>query len=190
MKLVLTVALLLLSLSAFSKTVSKKQLAAEYFLNLANASSVQSFTHDQCYPRPDTSSCVKTVCDKLGPFGCDDQSEIKNVASMCSGNWGGECVQTTCGSLSSFDCDDLSELKEIALSCSQVFGNSCSRFFTKRLSTFEHDDRSEMVKINTQCKNVSPEIIDCAQYVCSKQSSFACDDFNELSDTIKSCSGH
>lgn len=189
MKSFFIITALLLSFSTFAKPLTKQQLSTEFYKNLLNPSDLTVPPRDQCYPRPDITSCVKTICDKLSPFACDDESEIKEVAQMCRGNFGGDCIQTTCSNIPRWDCDDMDELKEISQSCMQVYGNSCVQFFTSRIPVFNHNERSEMVNINNQCKNISPEAIDCAQHVCNKLSKFSCDEFDELKDAVKTCSG-
>jgi len=189
MKSIFLITALLVSFAAHSKQATKEQLSVEYYKNLLNPIALKSISQEQCTPRPDITSCVKGICGKLSPWSCDEESELKDVANTCRGNFGGDCILTTCKNLSSFECDELSELKEVAQSCKQVYGSGCPLFFTTRLSSFEHNDRHEMVAINNQCKNVSPEILDCAQYVCSKLPASSCNEFDELTSAISTCSG-
>lgn len=182
--------LIFISLTAFGKQPTKSDLTTAFYKNILSQKVLSSSPNDQCYPRPDITSCVKTICSKLSSFGCDTEEELRDVAFMCRGNFGGNCIQETCSNLSSFECDDSNEIREIAQSCSQVYGNSCTHFYISHLSIFEHDTRDEIVNINNKCKEISPEVVECANYVCGKLSSFSCDQIGELSDTIKTCSGN
>ena len=189
MKLIFILFTLFLSLSVSSKTLSKEQLVSQFYKNLLTPTLLKATPPNRCEPRPDVGSCIKAVCDKLSPFGCDDESELKNVASICRGNFNGDCINTTCASLSPFDCDEIDELTNIARSCSQTYSNDCSKFFTSHLSVFDHDDLPEILNINNQCKNVSPEEANCAQYLCNKLSQSSCDTIAKLTDILQSCMG-
>ena len=65
-----------------------------------------------CNPEP-ARNCTDVVCEKLGQFGCDDMSEIKQVAQLCRGNYDRNCIESVCDKLGQFGCDDMNEVQAV-----------------------------------------------------------------------------
>ncbi len=136
-----------------------------------------------------SNSCVQEVCSKLLPSQCDEISELTEIAKICSKNLSGNCIHQTCLILPHYECDDLDELVTIADSCNQVIGDSCLNYFIDHISLYNRDTKAEMLDINIQCKNISPDTINCSEFVCNKLSKNSCDEVSELKDVIKTCLG-
>ena len=142
---------------------------------------------DQCYPRPDASSCAKVVCANLPAYQCDSADEIRQVTNMCKGNFGGGCVSSVIKKLPTYQTDSLYEMKDIAGYCSGVYGSGCFDFFASKLPAYQLDSRDEVFEVLTQCKNASYDVIDCAVFTCGKLPSYQCDSREELISILKSC---
>ena len=175
----------LFSTSLFANNVQQKHIDDFYAQKIL----VSIIKHDesQCYPRPDRGSCVKEFCSRLSTFGCDETIEIQNVTRACSGNYGSECLDRGCRNLSPFQCDEFNELAEITNACRNVYDSKCFDFFASKIPEFQMDERMEVIQVINQCKNVSPDVLECTKYTCSRVSPFACDEAHEISNILKSC---
>src|SRR6218665_2007892 len=108
---------LMLSLTLFSQSLYASsvtdELAFLFYKERIETNSKSFEGDDQCYPRPDASSCAKVVCANLPSYLCDSADEIKQVTSMCKGNFGGACVASVIKKLPSYQSDSLDEMKDI-----------------------------------------------------------------------------
>jgi hypothetical protein len=137
-------------------------------------------------PSRPAGGCVDVVCKKLGPFGCDDISEMERVANMCRGNFDGRCVESVCSQLGSFGCDDLSEVEHVTMVCRGGHGG-CIDTVCKRLGRFGCDDMSEIEQVARTCQGNFDG--SCIESVCKKLGPFGCDDLSEIERVARSCSG-
>ena len=62
-------------------------------------------------------SCMKTTCQLVGTFGCDDQEEIIGMTAACRGQANDECLTVSCQALGQFACDEFQEVRRIAINC-------------------------------------------------------------------------
>ncbi|MGE0632139.1 MAG: hypothetical protein AB7O96_07005 [Pseudobdellovibrionaceae bacterium] len=99
----------------------------------------------------DQTSCVDTVCKKLGPFDCDSTEELKEIGAICRGNFGGTCVDEVCKKIGPFDCDSAAEIKPIGRACVGNHDMSCFEATCKRLGPFDCDDTEEVVEVLNIC---------------------------------------
>jgi len=175
----------LISTSLFANE-SRQNLVDDFYSQKTLASIIKNDC-GQCYPGPERGSCLKEFCSRLSTFGCDETIEIQNVTRACSGNYGSECLARGCRNLSSFQCDEFIELAEITNACRNVYDSKCFDFFASKIPEFQLDERIEVVQVITQCKNVSPDVLECTKYTCSRLSPFACDEAHEISNILKSC---
>ncbi len=170
----------------FSSALSASEVSNEFYKNLLYGN-ISKHSDDQCYPQPDRGSCVKEFCSRLPSWGCDSAEEIQKVTKACSGNFGNACLVKACSKLSTFERDDFNELSEIAIACKNVYGSSCLDFVSSKVPAYQIDDRAEVINVLNQCKSTSPEVLECAKYTCSRLSSFACDEVDEISKILRDC---
>lgn len=178
---------LVLSSQALFASSEVDQLSFLYYKNKLNDFEKSIEGEDQCYPRPDSSSCAKVICGKLPSYMCDSPDEIKQVTTMCRGNYGGDCVARVIKQLPSYQSDSLDEMKDIANQCSGVVGSRCFDFLASKLPAYQLDNRDEVFEILGQCKNASYDVVDCAVFTCDKLPSYQCDSRDELINVLKSC---
>ncbi len=178
---------LVLSSQALFASSEVDQLSFLYYKNKINSFEKGIEGEDQCYPHPDSSSCAKVVCANLPSYMCDSADEIKQVTTMCKGNFGGECVARIIKQLPSYQSDSLDEMKDITNQCSGVFGSRCFDFFANKLPAYQLDSRDEVFEVLGQCKNASYDVVDCAVFTCDKLPSYQCDSRDELINVLKSC---
>jgi hypothetical protein len=138
-------------------------------------------------PPQNSNQCIDIVCEKLGSFGCDQQSEITAVAAACRGV-DPTCVESTCNRLGSFGCDQMSEITDVTNTCRQVFDGRCMDVACDHLGTFGCDQMSEIKQVAALCKGRVDA--DCIQSVCQRLGSFGCDQLSELQQVAKSCGGN
>ena len=112
----------------------------------------ESEIDNYCESRPRfRKSCIDFVCEQLGSFGCDQDSEIFQVAAACNGVRGTRCLEESVSRMfSSFYVDQLSEIKPIIESCKNQDGQ-CTKYICDRLSSFACDSVEEIVQINKRC---------------------------------------
>ncbi len=157
--------------------------------------SIDQGTDPTCPPVPGTrpgSNCMQTVCTKLGTLGCDSQSELAEVAKICSTQFDGSCISDACTKRgSSLNCDDMREIQEIGLICSGQYGSACMNEVCKRMgSSLECDDIRELSEVGIACSRVNYAAIECLKFTCSRMWSTDCDDIDELSRVLNSCKGN
>jgi len=111
-----------------------------------------SFRDDCDESRPSKASCITSVCDFLGVFGCDDRNEITQVGEACRGNRDGACVKATCKYLGVFGCDDMSEVTQVAGACRGVRNTECVDTVCARLGAFGCDDLNEIKEVLQACR--------------------------------------
>lgn len=161
----------------------EKHKDARAALGLAQDADFRNCDEDR--PGSPRTSCMDSVCKKLGTFGCDDQSEIQAVGQICRGNHSGACLDSVCVRLGTFGCDDRSELEKVGAICRGVWGNGCIDSMCKRLGTFGCDDVSEIERVGGFCRGVHDS--SCIDSVCSRLGTFGCDDASELEKVAESC---
>lgn len=152
MKILVSVFAFILSLNLFAAEVPelvKEYRSLEWNQFLLNDSQDK---HDDCYPMPDRSSCVKYACSTVRTFQCDDQTEVQRVFEACRGNYGDQCLKKAISFLRNFEYDDLNEMEELAVGCRGVFDTGCVDFVCQRLGSFKCDDRQEIIAVLNQCK--------------------------------------
>ena len=113
------------------------------------ASSKAPSNVNYCPPRGP--SCIEAACDNLGRFGCDDVSEVKEVAEACRGNYDGSCLTSVCGKLGRFGCDDMHEVKQVARACVGNIDGSCFESVCRRAGPFDCDDFNEVQEVLRTC---------------------------------------
>jgi hypothetical protein len=143
-----------LSLGMAPKALSVKELVDQYYQHKdsgADFSRRNSSYRPPGYCDPVGPSCVDVACDKLGHFGCDDLSEIKEVGVVCRGNYDGSCLEAVCAKLGHFGCDDLSEIRSVARACVGNYDLSCFESVCSRLGAFGCDDVKEVEDVLKTC---------------------------------------
>ncbi len=136
------------------KTVPKKALFATP-LGIVQPNGLQSFPGAPVHcPPPNqgsSSECVDFACQKLGAFGCDDLSEIKQVGKACRGNFDSECIEFMCKKLGAFGCDDMNEIERVGKACVGNFGSGCISSVCSKLGAFGCDDMNEVEEVAKTC---------------------------------------
>jgi hypothetical protein len=171
----------------------KIQAAAEQYqvkkqLNqmiVGKAQGVVALTQFNCPPNTVSSSCVDSVCAKVGSSDCDDLDEINVVAGICKGNFNGECVDAVCAKVGSSDCDDLDEVTVVGNACKGNFNGACVDTVCSKVGSSDCDDLDEIAVVGKACKGADA---DCIESVCSKVGSSDCDDLDEIKIVAESCS--
>lgn len=156
----LTLAVFFVTATAFAtekKSLSVSDLVDQYYAQ--KKSSSRLFTHkrlppidcDPQNPYPDTQSCMDEACKRLGHFGCDDISELKEVSKACRGNYGSQCLQTVCDKLGHFGCDDMREIQSVTRACVGNYDMGCFDSICKKLGHFGCDDMREAEEVLNTC---------------------------------------
>lgn len=159
-----------------------------FYKNKISSSISKSLSdNEQCYPSPGSSSCVKVVCSNIPSYQCDEADEIREVTTMCKGNFGGDCLTGVFKKLPKYQYDELSEMADIATQCRNVYGSVCFDFVASKIPSYQLDERDEVIQVLNQCKGVYYDTIDCARFACSKLPSFKCDEADEILDVLNSC---
>ncbi len=142
--------------AAGEKTYSVKDLVDQYY----SLKEARQITTRLLSPKPSSASrycppngpaCLDVACQKLGQFGCDDMSEIKEVSEACRGNYDGSCLSSACRKLGQFGCDDMSEIKKVARACVGNRDSDCFDSVCQRLGQFGCDDFSEIDEVLKTC---------------------------------------
>lgn len=141
---------------------------------------------DEC--DDDDLSCVDVVCDRLGTFGCDSQSEVSAVLSACRGNDDGGCISSLCDRLGTFGCDSLSEVQAVAASCANNRGGECVTSVCNHLGTFGCDSQAEVTRVAEACRG--NRNADCVDAVCERLGTFGCDSESEVLQVVRECAGN
>jgi hypothetical protein len=173
-------------------------LARDYFLRSyqnRKMSFVESLNREElrqpgCDPHhqpQNPNECIDTVCTHLGQFGCDQQSEISQVADACRGV-DADCVDTACSYLGQFGCDQINEIQQVANSCRKIFDGSCMRVACTHLGQFGCDQINEIQQVGALCSGRVDS--GCIESVCQRLGQFGCDQLNELQQVAKSCGGN
>jgi hypothetical protein len=136
-----------------------KSLVSSFYLKKAmsdmdikNTLKLNSFSENHDCNDHHQTSCIDAACSHLASYECDDQSEIKEIAALCS-NVNGACINTVCSHLDSYECDDKSELREIANMCSGLHDYACIDSVCSHLASYDCDDTSELKNVIATCKN-------------------------------------
>jgi hypothetical protein len=205
MKLMAILTLFCLS-TAFAGPVSKidvkkiDALASNYFLqkyqqkkqNLFETLARVGTEHvppgcDPYNPPPNSNECVDAVCDRLGVYGCDEQSEITSVIQACRGV-DGDCVEASCKRLGAFGCDEMSEIRNVTDNCRQVFDGRCMDVVCGKLGVYGCDEMSEIRNVGEICKGRVDS--GCIESVCKRLGVYGCDEVSEIRQVAKSCGGN
>lgn len=105
---------------------------------------------DPHHPPQSPNECIDVVCNHLGSFGCDQQSEINQVADTCRGVDGG-CINSVCSRLGNFGCDQMSEIKQVGTMCAGRVDSGCIENVCQRLGNFGCDQMSELEQVTKSC---------------------------------------
>lgn len=173
--------------SQYIYAASIDDLSFIFYKNKVSSSSKSLNDNDQCYPRPDSSSCAQVVCANLPSHECDEVEEIRQVTSMCKGNFGGQCLTGVFKKLPNYQYDELDEISEIATQCRNVYGSVCFDFFASKLPSYQLDEKDEVFQVLNECRSVYYDAIDCARFTCSKLPSYKCDEADEILEVLNSC---
>lgn len=208
MRFISLVSLVLMGLGAGSAmAVSKADLdraAADYFISLAttkaelSAGAQQLMTpmaagrkvnhrcDDDQGDQGGRDSCVGAACDKLGTYGCDSTSEIREVGEACRGNRSGACMNEVCAKLGPYGCDSISEVKEVGQICRGNVNGSCMRAACDKLGPYGCDSISEVREVGEACQGASGS---CVSSVCDRLGPYGCDSISEIREVTTSCRG-
>ncbi len=174
-----------------------ESLAKDYFLNkylnkksqFMRILNVPSHTPPDCNPHhrpPNVNECIDVACDQLGSYGCDQQSEIDQVVSLCRGV-DGDCVAATCRRLGSYGCDQMSELQQVSRVCNNIYDGRCIDVVCDKLGSYGCDQMTEMNQVSAICSGRVDS--DCIQSVCQRLGSYGCDQLSEVQQVARSCGG-
>ena len=142
----------------------------------------------RCEPtQPSRASCFDTVCDKLGTFQCNEQSEIQRVGRICASQFDGGCIEKVCARLGSFECNQFQEIEQVAHSCRDVIGSSCLDEVCDRLGSFNCNEQQEIAVVGEMCRGRVDGA--CVKSVCDRLGSSQCNEVSELKVVLDSCRG-
>ena len=191
--------------AAESKTPINKALlskmATEYHLasvakesSLLNFSSLMKGPGTQSHGRRcddeqsgPSGGCVDAVCQKLGTYGCDSQSEIGAVAAICSNQYNESCLTAACSRLGTYGCDSLDEIKAVAGVCENVRSTGCVDQVCQRLGTYGCDSMTEISSAAQACSGIRDS--GCISALCDRLGTYGCDSLSEIEAVAKSCKG-
>jgi hypothetical protein len=144
------------SFAAGGKAFSVKELVDQYYQQKENRQTVSRYFSEsqQAPPRycpPSGPSCTDAACEKLGRYGCDDLSEIKEIGAACRGNYDGSCLTAACEKLGRYGCDDKSEVQKVARACVGNYDSSCFESVCNRLGRYGCDDTTEVEEVLRSC---------------------------------------
>ncbi|MEZ0391724.1 MAG: hypothetical protein ACAH59_05885 [Pseudobdellovibrionaceae bacterium] len=137
-----------------SSKLSVRQLVDHFYQQKERQSlllNLNELHHPPHCDEPVGPSCTDVACEKLGAWGCDDLSEIKEVGAACRGNYDGQCLKAACAKLGAWGCDNLSEVKEVARACVGNYEMSCFDSVCQRLGAWGCDDLSEVKEVLQTC---------------------------------------
>lgn len=130
-------------------------------------------------------SCVESVCNKLGTWGCKDDNSIYEVARMCIRNYSDECINAACDKLGSFGCNRINKVRSMAFACRRNYGADCFNSVCDLLGAFGCDEMFEVTQVGRMCADVYDG--GCVRFICDKLSYFACDELSELRKVALAC---
>lgn len=105
------------------------------------------------YPPPrDRTACIDSVCNKIGRFNCDTQSEINQVSKLCPTDVDSACLDNICKKIGSFECDTLNEISEVSKVCASDLSLSCVDSVCNRIGSFSCDTIGEIQQVANSCK--------------------------------------
>lgn len=141
--------------SQISSDMKKSEIIKKWVDQFYHASQFNLFSrtegrHPHC-EEPIYPSCTDVACEKLGPYGCDTLSEIKQVGTSCRGNPNGNCLSTVCDKLGTFGCDTETEITEVARACVGNSETDCYVSVCERLGRFGCDSLSEVKEVLKAC---------------------------------------
>ena len=111
------------------------------------------YPNPQPYPTPrDRTACIDNVCDKIGRFSCDTQSEINDVSRLCANDVSSDCLDNVCEKIGRFECDDLGEISRVAQVCSRDLSLPCIDSVCNRIGRFNCDSIGEIQQVANSCK--------------------------------------
>lgn len=142
---------------------------------------------DPHYPPPNQNECIDVACNKLGTYGCDQQSEVSEVIAACRGV-DADCVEASCGYLGTYGCDQMSEIVAVANNCRQIFDGRCMEVVCTKLGTYGCDQLSEVQQVGAICKGRVDS--GCIESVCARLGTYGCDQMSEVQQVAKSCGGN
>ena len=167
-----------------SYLLNKNQQKSNLFESL---SSSRRPPHCDPHNPPNSSECLDVVCDKLGTYGCDTQSEISQVTLACRGV-DSDCVSASCSYLGTYGCDTISEIQQVTNTCRDVFDGRCMEVACNKLGTYGCDTMSEIQQVGALCKGRVDN--DCIESVCQRLGTYGCDTMSELQQVARSCGGN
>lgn len=131
--------------------------------------------------------CVDLVCEKLGTYGCDSQSELSEVAMICSSQYNESCMASSCRRLGTYGCDSISELKEVSGLCENVRSSGCVDQVCERLGTYGCDSVSELKGAAQACSGIRDT--GCITKLCERLGTYGCDSLSEIEAVARTCKG-
>lgn len=177
----------LILFSQYTYASKVDDLSFLFYKNKLSSNSKSLNFGEQCHPRPGATSCVKVVCANLPTYLCDESDEIREVTTMCKGNFGGDCLTSIFKKLPKHQYDSMSEMEEMTTQCRNVYGATCFDFVASKLPSYQLDDKAEVFQVLNQCQSVNYDTVDCASFTCSKLPSYQCDEASEVLDILNSC---
>ena len=182
------------------------------FTSMANA----QFVHPDV-PTRNTEACVKSSCEILGRYTCDNEHAKRRIVDACSRQLDLSCISNSLNKLSIYEYNDLNEYLGIVRSC-QYVQSSAVEVITGQLSSYEQDDLDEVINLNNACYLVNPscvkdalsmlsrydkddaeEVINiasqcqgtynsyCFKETCKDRGSYGCDDVDEVKEVLRRC---
>lgn len=205
MRFFLTIALCLCSLLSQASTQrsslsieSLRNLAREYYLQkethafskVVGFQTQHSFGRRHCDDDRDSSrsSCIDSVCEKIGSYNCDSQAEISKVAMICANQDNADCIKTTCNNIGSYNCDSLDEIEKVGAVCTNIRDISCIDVVCKRIGAYNCDSLREIDEVGNVCSKIRDS--SCIDTLCERIGSYNCDSVNEIKKVAETCKGH
>ena len=112
----------------------KNQVSAQNVFQSLSPRGPRPRPGDDCGPSRGM-DCIDAACEKLGEYGCNEQSEINTVITACKGV-DGECLNTACSKLGEYGCNEMSEITSVAAICRNVFDRNCIEVVCNRLGEY------------------------------------------------------
>ena len=170
----------------YSFYLSKAAASKNFINSLLLESDNRPGDCDPGHQPPSVSNCINVACNHLGQYGCDDNTEIQNVAAACRGVDGG-CLEASCAHLGPFGCDNFTKIQNVTGLCRKVFDSRCMDVVCKHLGQYGCDDFTEISNVSNVCAGRVDS--DCIESVCQRLGPYGCDDFTEIQNVAKTCSG-
>lgn len=180
------------------QVVKIEKLANSFFLNKAaleqnyihSLVTENQFNHDpHCghghYP-PSPTNCINEACTRLGQSGCNEQSEIQDVASACRGV-DGNCITETCAYLGQSGCNEMSEIQTVGNACRQMFDIRCMKLVCSYIGQQGCNELSEISGVGSACSGRVDT--DCVESVCRRLGANGCNELSEIQTVTRACGG-